>query len=337
MPKDGGIRLQKASNLLRLAIDLASTAEGLTLDEIAARFDVNRRTAERMRDAIRDLFPGLEAIPDGPQLRFRIKGGLSSFMNAPTTSELAELESVTRTLVQSGYDARATLLLSLQAKIRAALSERSRRSMAPDLEALTRAEAIARQVGPKSVTDSQTLAMLRQALLEMKCIRFNYLGRSDLPYQRTVVPYGLLFGRYAFLVGRESHKEEPVLWRLDRLDNLELTDEVGAPPPLFSLDDFAARSFGTFQEPAEDVVLRFAPSAATAARKMMFHPTQSQSDLPDGSLEVRFHAGALLEMVYHLFTWGSTVEILEPPALRELMITELKKSLARHEEASENP
>ncbi|MFG1343570.1 hypothetical protein V5F59_01635 [Xanthobacter autotrophicus DSM 431] len=32
----------------------------------------------------------------------------------------------------------------------------------------------------------------------------------------------------------------------------------------------------------------------------------------DGRLEVRFTAGGLLEMVHHLFTWGTAVEILAP-------------------------
>ena len=59
------MRHDKAAKLLDLARRLASSAEGLTLDEMAGAVDVGRRTAERMRDAIWDLFPQMEELPDG--------------------------------------------------------------------------------------------------------------------------------------------------------------------------------------------------------------------------------------------------------------------------------
>ena len=60
------MRHEKAGRLLELARLLASTAEGLTLDEMAERLGVGRRTAERMRDAVRDVFPQLEEVDDPP-------------------------------------------------------------------------------------------------------------------------------------------------------------------------------------------------------------------------------------------------------------------------------
>ena len=65
------MRHEKAGRLLELARLLASTAEGLTLDEIAERLGVGRRTAERMRDAVREVFPQMEEVEDPPTRRFR--------------------------------------------------------------------------------------------------------------------------------------------------------------------------------------------------------------------------------------------------------------------------
>ena len=78
------MRLDKATALLHLARRLAGSAEGLALEEIAAEFGVDRRTAERMRDAVRDLFPQLEEIREGRAKRFRIPGGLDPFFETPT-------------------------------------------------------------------------------------------------------------------------------------------------------------------------------------------------------------------------------------------------------------
>ncbi|WP_395708167.1 WYL domain-containing protein [Reyranella sp.] len=34
---------------------------------------------------------------------------------------------------------------------------------------------------------------------------------------------------------------------------------------------------------------------------------------------VRFRAGGLMEMCWHLYTWGADVEVLEPAELKQLM------------------
>ncbi|MFI4950138.1 MAG: DNA-binding transcriptional regulator, partial [Caulobacterales bacterium] len=83
------MRHEKAGRLLELARMLASSAEGLTLDEMAERLGIGRRTAERMRDAVRDVFPQLEEVDDPPTRRFRIPAGLDGLFQAPTAEELA--------------------------------------------------------------------------------------------------------------------------------------------------------------------------------------------------------------------------------------------------------
>jgi signal transduction histidine kinase len=55
-----GVRYQRAADLVELMGILQTTATGLSIDEIAARFEVSRRTAERMLAALRDRIPDLE-------------------------------------------------------------------------------------------------------------------------------------------------------------------------------------------------------------------------------------------------------------------------------------
>jgi predicted DNA-binding transcriptional regulator YafY len=49
----------------------------------------------------------------------------------------------------------------------------------------------------------------------------------------------------------------------------------------------------------------------------------------DGSLIVRFRAGGVQEMCWHLFTWGTVVQIVAPDTLRVLMI-ETGIAVAKH-------
>lgn len=78
-------------------------------------------------------------------------------------------------------------------------------------------------------------------------------------------------------------------------------------------------TFGVFQERSAKVAWRFSAKAAPDAREFNFHPTQRLIEQPDGSLVVELEAGGLLEMCWHLVTWGSDVEILRPKRLQRLM------------------
>jgi len=89
----------------------------------------------------------------------------------------------------------------------------------------------------------------------------------------------------------------------------------------FDILRHAERGFGSFENVLEeaDVVWRFSPQAAPHARRFVFHPTQVVEEEPDGSLLVRFRASGHLEMCWHLYSWGTSVEVLQPAALRDMV------------------
>jgi len=47
------MRYARLAGLVRLALQMQGRADGLSLDDIGHTFEVSRRTAERMRDALR--------------------------------------------------------------------------------------------------------------------------------------------------------------------------------------------------------------------------------------------------------------------------------------------
>ena len=67
------------------------------------------------------------------------------------------------------------------------------------------------------------------------------------------------------------------------------------------------------------MVWRFAPDAAPHARRFVFHPSQTVEEEANGSLLVRFRASGHLEMCWHLYAWGTSVEVLQPAGLREMV------------------
>lgn len=70
------VRYQRAVDLVELTGILQTTVTGLSIDEIAGRFEVSRRTAERMLGALRDRFPDLQPV---------FRGGRKYWKLSPTS------------------------------------------------------------------------------------------------------------------------------------------------------------------------------------------------------------------------------------------------------------
>ena len=313
------VRYGRVESLLRLSFLLAGTGEGLRLADIEAEFEVSRRTAERMRDAVERALPQLEAVPDGRERRWRLPHGTLRGLLDPTAAELAELDVAARRLRGEGAaPERAALLEALAGKLRAAMRPEALRRVDADLELLMEAEGTLLRPGPRPILSEGVLPRLREAILASRELRFSYRRRdAATPAVRVVQPLGLLHGTRPYLVARvRGTPGEPTLFRLDRMEGVEVTEDVFVREDGFNLAAFAARAFGVFQEESMDVCLRFAPEAADDARRFHFHATQRLEELADGGVLVRFTAGGELEMCHHLATWGDAVEIIEPDELR---------------------
>jgi len=324
------MRWEKPEALLMLARRLAGSAEGMTLDDIAEAAQVNRRTAERMRDALARLFPQMTEYTDGRVKRFRIPGGLDAFMQAPGADELAALAAAADTLRVQGAEHRAAALSSLEDKVRAAMRAADRRRLSPDVEALVRAQTAVMQPGPRPAENAELIEKLTHALMAVRAVRFIYRGGSRPGEVREVAPWGLIFGRVNYLVGADLGESEPKTRRLDRILALEVLDVNAGPPEDFDLQAFADRSFGVYQDAVQDIVLSISKDGAEDALGWRFHPTQQVTQEADGSVTVRFSASGMLELSWHLFTWGDKVTVVEPPVLRERLVSELRTALEHH-------
>lgn len=320
------MRHEKSANLIELARELAVSRMGLTLDEMAQRMGVGRRTAERMRDQLLLMFDSMEEISDPPKKRWRISGRFDSFLQAPSAKEMAALKLAYEQLEKQNSSS-AGALKELENKMMAAIGPKLSR-LAPDIEALMQAEAIALTPGPKPKYDAFTLNILRDAILMLRQVSFIYEGGSKAGLRREVVPYGILFGGEAYLIAVEAEKQKngvrPKVWRIDRIRDAIVSNQSGGPPEDFSLREFAERSFGVFQEnEIHEVVLEILPDYAEEAQRWVFHPNQKIKELKNGGLEINMRGASLKELSWVLFRWGGKLKIIAPKELKD----EMKKAL----------
>jgi predicted DNA-binding transcriptional regulator YafY len=291
----------------------------MTIDEMAEFLDVSRRTAERLRDSLVEPFPALEWWEDDGRIkRWRMPGSALVGLSEPRPETIAAVEVSARESDSKGEPDRATRLRDAAATLRALMRPGALLRAEPDIEALMQAEGIAMRPGPRPVIAPSVLANIRRAILGMQLIVVRYKASgAEEPATRILCPYGILYGGRGWLVAHVENLPDMRLWRLDRIESVDLLDRNFDRRQDFSLAEYAAQSFGVFQEEPQDVVLRFSPEAAEEAASWVFHPTQVINHDIDGSVTVHFRAGGLQELCWHLFTWGPTVTILSPLILKD--------------------
>jgi predicted DNA-binding transcriptional regulator YafY len=325
------MRYEPAQRLLRLALALAGARTGLTLEEIATELGVGRRTAERLRDALAGMFPQLECWDDDARVRrWRLPGGAIAGVVEPRAEAVAAIDAVARDCAARGETDRAALLREGSTTLRALMRPAALRRAEPDIAALMEAEGAAMRPGPRPLIAPGVLPTLRRAILGVQLVVVRYAGPgTEEPATRILCPYGVLHGGRGWLVAHVEDLPEMRLWRLDRIVSIDLLDRGFVRREKFDMAAYAAQSFGVFQEEPLDVVLRFEPEAAEDAAGWLFHPSQSIAHEPNGALTVRFRAGGVREMCWHLFTWGTAVTVVAPDALREA-IAEMAEGAAHH-------
>lgn len=314
----------KAQDLLSLAM-MATGRIGVSLQEIEDEWGCSHRTAQRMTDALQAAFPQTEVV-DGEdrKRRWRIHAKAIAPLLTPSAEELAALATAIAELDAMQHTAEAATLRQLQAKVRALLPPGAGTRLAVDEEALLEALGHAARPGPKPMMDSDVNAAISAALKGPFLLRITYRRRSqDNPSERVVAPHGLLLGVRRYLVARDVAKKNGRLqhYRVEEIYSAQVLAESFEMDPAFSLRAHAEKGFGSFESAAQhgEVVWRFAPEAADHARRFVFHPTQTVEQEKDGSLLVRFFASGHLEMCWHLYTWGRSVEVLQPAALRDMV------------------
>ncbi|MBB4466647.1 helix-turn-helix transcriptional regulator [Rhizobium leguminosarum] len=311
----------KAQDLIRLARLAATRRSGIGLDEICEEFGVSHRTAQRMTDALETLFTNVEVL-DGldHRRRWRVADPMLDRLQIRQETAIEALEIASRTARGEGRLRHAAALEDVRDGLLARLTPKDALRTEADVEAVLLAMGSVTRPGPRVNLVPTVLDAVIEGLRGPFRLRLQY-GTEDAP-ERIVEPHGLLLGHRSYLVARQPARGEEMLnFRMDRMLSAQSLDESFSLAPDFSLEDYAAQSFGVYQDPAQydEVVWRFAPRAAARAAEFCFHPKQTIEAQEDGGLIVRFRAAGWLEMVWHLYSWGDAVEVIAPEGLRSLV------------------
>ena len=317
-------RYSRISDILQLLVLMQANPLGVTIQEIQQEFHVSRRTAERMRESITNIFPQIDELESNDRVKhWGFTGGYLNEIIVFTPEELANLEKLKEKQI---FEDKAKLLDSTINKIKA-LSRKSYNKIENVLEILLQTEGYAVHQMPKHNIDNKVLDIIREAMKSNKKITATYSNKN-----KTISPYGLVYGEKIYLIAREEEKgPDPYNYLLHKFKDVKLTDQTFDKGD-FNLKEFSEKSFGVYQGNVQEVKLQFEKETADEVLSYHFHPTQKVKQNDDGTVNVKFKASGDYEILWHLFKWGTSVKIISPKSLKNKYIEMLENILDNQKE-----
>ena len=316
-------RYSRVSDILDLAIFMSSKVQGVTINEISERYNVSRRTAERMRDSLTCIFPQIDEIEtDDIQKHWGFTNYSLSQLISFTPKELANIEQLQRRTTNK--EMKDELGKTVE-KIKA-FNRKNMNSIESNIELIMQTEGYAVRQMPQYKISLDTLDVIRDAVQSSKMVTGIYHDKK-----RLIEPLGMIYGEKIYLIAREKAKGDKIYnYLLHKFEDLKLTDKTFDKGD-FNLQEYTNQSFGVYHGEVLDVKLLFNKDLTEEASKYNFHPTQKGKLNNDGTYTVSFKASGSKEIIWHVFKWGAGCQIISPKSLKDEYKKYLQENLANFE------
>lgn len=134
----------KMLDLFDLAMQMQSSSEGLSLNDIQSLYHVSRRTAERMRDALLRYFPQMEEVESDERIkRWRITQRSLNTLISFSSEELTTFKTAIECLKQHNLSEHANNLRHIELKLRNLIRPEQKQRIEVDAEELMKTEGLA--------------------------------------------------------------------------------------------------------------------------------------------------------------------------------------------------
>lgn len=183
---------------------------------------------------------------------------------------------------------------------------------------------------------TRNFAQVAQAWADGRVIEFDYEPSGGEKRRARVRPYFLepdAAGRSVYLIGHDETVDAMRTYKVERIGSATLTAERYEIPDDFDPDRWLAHSWGIWSSDGTEVVevrLVFDAAVAHRVRESVWHRSQQLRDLPDGRVELTVKVAGIVEIRPWIMSWGDAVEVLEPPALREVVAGAVRRLAERY-------
>ncbi len=146
-------------------------------------------------------------------------------------------------------------------------------------------------------------------------------------------PYRLCLIKQAwYLIARPDGDAAPRTYRVARFKTLRMLDANAQVPKDFDLKGYFGNAWAVFRgERSYDVEILFSKDTAATVTESIWHHTQKARTNKDGSITLTFRVDGLNEIVRWVLGWGSRARVIQPPDLRDLVVSQLNESLRAYD------
>ncbi len=300
----------RTARLNRVCQLLYQYPQGVTPQRLAELCEVSRRTVYRDLKAIQQdrNFPiwqqggryGLEQRAFLPPLKLTLPEAMALFLAARLASRYS--------------DERDPAIESAFAKLAGILPRPVAQHVCETVRGM-----LGRHENPHY---ARVFDLLAEAWANGRRVRIWYPWTGDgvtRVYERLVEPYFLEpspIGHSCYLIAYCHHAGALRTFKLERIQQIELTEEPYEIPRDFDVNAYLKSSWGVVADEEVVVRLRFCRAVASRVKECTWHPSQSIAELPDGSLDFTVTVAGTMEITPWILSWGAEVEVLAPEGLR---------------------
>ena len=121
---------------------------------------------------------------------------------------------------------------------------------------------------------------------------------------------------------------------MTRVRRLEPTDDSYEIPRNFSIDRYLGNAWHLLPEsgPDHEILIRFGKTVARNVAEVKWHKTQVLKWNDDGTLDFKVKVKGLKEIKWWILGYGDEAEVIQPPELRRLIATHIRRMLRKYQE-----
>lgn len=310
---------------------LGSNHFGLTLEEMAADFEVTTMTVRRDLKGLQEAgFPIFADTLDDGTKRWRVDAQVFKVPNALLTLDEALalylsqqlLKPLAGTQVGEGIHQCIDKVQGLFKKSALDYFRRLAEVLYVHLPQMTDYS------GKQKVIEVCIVAIEDERPLEI-CYRSG--GGPCKTYR--LHPYGLVFFHNSlYLIAHLPKARQLRTFKVDRIEEAEIKDGEFTRPADFDLSELYENSFGIFHsDKVIPVKARLLPQAANAVLEKKWHPSQKVEKHADGSVTATWHLGDTVEFKSWILSFGPYAEVLSPKELRDEIRDDLRTAAGRYD------
>jgi len=314
-----------------ILLQLLDRQNGVSYEEIVAKFGCSKRTAQRYIEDLKLLAP-IESEERNRQKRFFIpEGVLGESVRLPalslTSSEITSLmflwaraDIFQDTTMKDEIDRAFNKIFTIQ-------PEPFKRYQ--ELSAIVIDSSIQKKDYAGKEKD---IELLVDAMLEHRCCRISYHSFHFDDVKSYIIKPLYLFQRDGGLYIFTTINDHADIRNLavERIREIETTDECFIPPLDFDPKEYLETTFGLFFGEPHHFVIRFSKSVAPYIKQKRWAKDQTFRTEKDGNMILEMTTSGWKDIKQWVLSFGPDAELLEPEELRQQIHEELKETLKKY-------